>query len=384
MNPALRQIQNVGLVTLIAALIWLYAEGQDVSDVSRQITVTLPDRVGQNMVVTSANGESSTRLTVTFKGATAPLGQVQAGLGSSATVQLPLDASRLPEGPQGPLTLAPLIAQVHVNPNDPASPTVSQLGVSVVNVDPADLLVNVTELVPVEVPVRFRPPGVQLGASVRIDPAEVTVEVPRAVAEQYAAAPDSLAVEAAIRPEQLANMPEGVAQTMTLNLRQAGILADVKHARLQTRTADVTFTIERQKASYVAPLVPVWLVAPPSELERFAVKLKEQNQVLRDVTITGPRNVIEQLREAGGTVRVIARFELTGDQLDRGVTSAPLSSIEIQRTEDGVTQVQHVVPLNPDALQPGLDPPPPTFVGINLTVTASSPIVEFTVTRRTE
>jgi len=384
MNPTIRHIQNFGLVTLIAALIWLYAEGQDVNDVTRQLTVTFPDRVGQDVVVTPVDGELPLRVNVTFTGATAPLGQVQAGLGARGDVVLPIDPSRLPNAPQGPLALAPLLAQVHIDPRDPSSPTIAQLGVSVLNVDPADVLVNVIELVPVEVPVRFRPTGVQLGPSVRIDPSDVIIEVPRHIAEQYGASPDSFAIEAVVRPEQLANMPEGVAQTMTLNLRPAGILADIRHVRLQQRSADVTFTIERQKDSYVAPLVPVWLVAPPSELKRYNIELDQQNQVLRDVTITGPRDLIDQLREAGGNVRVIARFEMTGDQFDRGVTSAPLSSIEIQRIEDGITQVQHVVPLNPDALQPGIEPAPPTFVSSNLTVTTATPIVKFTVTRRVE
>jgi len=384
MSPMLRKAQNIGLVTLIAALIWLYAEGQDVSDVTRQIAATFPERVGQNLVVSPVSGDQPIRVNATFKGAAAPLGQVQAGLGSTASLTLPVDPGELPNAPQGPLALAPLLAQVRVDPRDPASPTIAELGVSVVDVDPADVLVRVIEMVPVEVPVRFRPSGVQLGPSVRVEPAEVTVEAPREIVEQYGEAPDSLVVEAVVRSEQLANMPEGVPQTMTLNLRPAGVLADVQHVRLAARSADVTFTIERQKDSYVAPLVPVWLVAPPSELKRFIVDLDPQSQVLRDVTITGPRDLIDDLREAGGGVRVIARFELTGDQLDRGVTSTPLSSIEIQRNEDGITEVQHVVPLNPEALQAGIEPPPPTFVGPNLTVTAATPIVQFTVTRRPE
>jgi len=384
MNPMLRNAQNIGLVTLIAALIWLYAEAQDVSDATRQLAVTLPERVGQNLVVTPVSGEQPIRVNATFKGAAAPLGQVHAALGATATVTLPVDAGELPDAPQGPLALAPLLAQVRIDPLDPASPTVAQLGVSVVDVDPAEILVRVIEMVSISAPVRFRPSGVQLGPSIRVEPAEVTVEAPRDVVEQYRGAPDSLVVEAVVRSEQLANMPEGVSQTMTLNLRPAGVLADVRHVRLAERSADVTFTVERQKDSYIAPLVPVWLVAPPSELERFSVELDPQSQVLRDVTITGPRDLIAQLRDASANVRVIARFELTSDQLDRGVNSAPLSSIEIQRIDDGVAQVQHVVPLNPEALQAGADPPPPTFVGPNLSVTAATPIVKFTVTRRGE
>ncbi len=385
-------IQTIGLTTLITLLIWLYAEGQDVRrGEPRRIELRLPARVGQDTVIDWADGSASKAVTVAFKGSSAALTELEAHLEPSGALRLPLTAEQLPSGPRATLDLKPLLAAAKLNPDASTSRTIADLGVSVDTADPAQVDVWIEKLVERELRVVFQPPGVELGPSVTLDPPRVNVTLPQSVAERHAASPDALYLEAMAQPAQLADMPEGVAQTLTLRLQPAGVLEGLRHIRPEQRTADVTFTVRGQTDSHQLKLVPVWLRVPPSETQRYDVALAEDSRVLSEVTITGPKDLVERLRAEGadgrngsGTkLRVVAVFSLTADDLDRGITSKPLSWINIEQVNaDGSTRLLHAVPLNPAALGVNQGPTPPTFISSAVAVTTPTPRVSFTVTRR--
>jgi hypothetical protein len=348
------------------------------------LTLQLPQLVGQNIAVDFADGTKQTRATVGFKGATAPLDELWAHL-AGGVVQLPVDAAALPEGNRATLDLSQLIGAAHVDTGNVASPRIIDMGVSVDSVEPATVDVTITRLVEQELRVVFQPEGVQLGPSLKIEPSSVAVMIPQSIVARYEqTSPDAMYVEAQIRASQLANLPEGVAQTLTLNLKAGGVLGDLpaQHVKLSRNTVDVTFTILRQKDSLSLQLVPVWMVIPPTETRRYEVQLQEQSRVLRDAVLTGPRDLIERLRNKEEGLRVVATIELTGDMLDQGVTTVPLSSIEIQRVHDNYTQVVEVIPLNPEVLSPTAAAGTAAFVSPTISVTTSTPTVSFTVTKR--
>jgi len=384
-------IQTIGLTTLITVLIWLYAEGQNVRrSEPRRIDLQLPARVGQDTVVNWIDGGRTMAATVSFKGASAALTELEAHLEPAGAIRLPITAGDLPDKPRHTLDLKTLLAEARLNPDSPSSRTITDLGISVDTVDPAQVDLRIQKLVERELRVVFQPDGVKLGPSLTIEPARVDVTLPRSLAERYASSPDALYVEAIAQQGQLQDMPEGVAQTLTLSLEPGGVLEGADHVKLAQRTADVTFTIRGQTDSYQLKLVPVWLRVPPSETRRYDVALDDDSRVLSEVTITGPKELIQRLRadaaerpgEDQTNLRVVAVFSLTADELDRGITTKPLNAIEIEQvSEDGTTRLLHTIPLNPEALSVG-QTPPPTFVSPTITVSASTPRVSFTVTRR--
>ncbi|NBB82997.1 MAG: hypothetical protein GVY28_06275 [Alphaproteobacteria bacterium] len=385
-------IQTIGLTTLITVLIWLYAEGQNVRrSEPRRINLQLPARVGQDTVVDWIGGGRSMPATVSFKGASAALTELEAHLEPAGAIRLPLTAGDLPDKPRHTLDLKTLLAEARVNPDSPGGRTITDLGVSVDTVDPAQVDVRIEKLVQRELRVVFQPEGIKLGPSLTIEPTRLDVTLPRSLSERYASSPDALYVEAVARPGQLQDMPKGVAQTLTLSLQPGGVLEGADHVKLARTSADVTFTIRGQTDSYPLKLVPVWLRVPPSETQRYDVALDADSRVLSEVLITGPKELIERLRADAGdraaedqaNLRVVAVFSLTADELDRGITSKPLNAVEIEQVgADGTTRLLHTVPLNPEALAVGQSPPPPTFVSPTITVTTPTPRVSFTVTRR--
>ena len=381
------QLPNIGLVTLIAGLVWLYAEGQDVSDLTREVRLQLPDRVGESTVVDFAQPQRLRSVQVTMKGATAPLSQLTAQLGAGA-LQLPLTPTELPESGEYTIDLAEYLPRASLRTSDPASPTISDLGISVVSTDPAQVTLIVDQLVSRQVRVIFSPRGATVRPGWTAEPSRVEVTLLASQIEAMGGSTDALFVEAVPRVD-LADLPAGEEHTlqMDLQLSEAFLSGDraQRHVKLAQQTVDVTFTIARQQDRLkLNDPVPVWLTASPSELERYDVTLDETSRVLSDVEVEGPRDLIDRLRRTDNDLRVVARFELTNEELDRGVTGAPLSAIEIHEVGNGPKRIIAIVPVNPLALQPGVDPAPPTFLSNDIAITAETPTVEFTITRRDE
>ena len=57
----------------------------------------------------------------------------------------------------------------------------------------------------------------------------------------------------------------------------------------------------------------------PRELARFDVTLNEADQFLREVKVTGPGDLLDQL--ARDEFKVVATLSLTYEDLERGITS---------------------------------------------------------------
>ena len=396
----LRSIKSYALITLITLLIWLYAEGQDVASTSTELVLRLPELVGRSRVVDflDSQGVEPVRMerldaTVTFKGASAPLSQLRAALANGQLV-LPIKAADLPEGQQQvTLALGPLLGKVHLRPEDPSSPTLADMGLSVTSAEPAEITLRVDELVSRPVRVVFNPPGAHIRAVYNITPSQVPVTLLQSQVDQIAGSEDAFFFEATIPLDKLNAMPVGERLddvSLGLQLRAPGLDEPYVQRRIARRiiswptdSVSVSFSIARQNERYDYPQsVPVWLIASPSELARFKVELDETDRVLTNVLIEGPRALIEALREPQRKLRVIARFEMSSEQFERDVTKAPLTSIEIIENVDGRSQVLYSVPLNPQALEPGVDRATvPTFVSPQVSVTVEKPVVNFTVTR---
>lgn len=395
-----RSIQSYALITLISLLIWLYAEGQDVAGTSSEIVLRLPDLVGKTLVAdfleeSSPQPVRTDRLgaTVTFKGASAPLSQLRAALADGQLI-LPIEAGDLPKGQkQVTLALEPLLGRVRLRPEDPSSPTISQLGLSVTSVDPAEVNLYIDELVSRPVRVVFNPPGAQIRAVYSITPAQVPVTLLQSQIDQIAGSEDALFFEATIPLEKLNALPvEERLDDIALSLRLRAPLMDEPFVQRRiakrivtwsTDSASVSFSIARQNEQLeYSQSVPVWVIASPSELARFRVELDEADRVLTRLTIGGPRDLINALRDPQRKLSVIARFDMTSEQFERELTRAPLTSIEIIENIDGRSQVLYSVPLNPRALDPDVEAGQvPTFVSPQVWVTVEKPMIGFTVTR---
>jgi hypothetical protein len=386
-----RRLQNYGLITLIAALVWLYAEGEGVQEEPFDVLLQIPSQLNEDIVVDVVRPEDRPVVTLMGRGNASRIGELRAMLGPAPRLTVPLTIDDLPPDRRGPITLEPLVAQARVGPAGQAGPTLSDLGVSIVSIDPPTFELAWERLVNQPIKIRFDPDNVDLAPGVRIEPTEVQATMPQWLVNRYAGSEDVYFAEARVPPALLRDMPEGTERTFPAELQLSPLLQGRDHVTLETTTAYVTFAVARKRATTRLEAVPVWLLAPPSELVRFDVQLDDESRVLKDVTITGPTDLISRIKsDNGAALRVVARLELTGSDLERateragGQDSAMISMIELQQITDGVVRTVEMVPLNSQALAPGADPSLPTFSSGNLAVRVASPEVHFTITRKTE
>jgi len=393
MSPRLkRNLKSAGFVTLITLLIWLYAEGQNVQELpARKLLLEPPPRVGQNTVVVFADTDGPAEVNVVFRGASASLTELRDHLYSGSTIAMPLEPTDIREtGSEFSVPLRPLLARLHTNPRNPNAPTVGELGINIASLEPAEIDLFADTLVQQSVPVRFDPPDVTLGPSVTIDPPQVTVTLPQTLLNALEGRADALYAEARLPDNlDLAQMDQSPTQPIPMRVRlDYPEFSDLRLSRLtrfitlQQNTVDVSFTIVGRRETHQITSVPVWLISPPSELERFNVTLDPISRVLPEVRITGPGELIQRFAAPDSPLTVVARLELTGEEMETGLTSKPLSAIEIREADNGLSRVLHVIPLNPRALRSGAPPDTPTFVADRLTAITPEPTVRFTIERR--
>ncbi len=386
-----RSVRSFGLVTLITVLVWLYAEGQDVTIFTRDITVELPAKVDDLTVIEFADDARAVKLTVEFRGASAQLSELKRQL--KGTLELPIGPGDLPENAESvPLDMVELLNRAVIATGDEngAKPkTVADLGVSVAKVDPATVNARVVKLGEVGVRVVIEAEGVQLGPNRKSEPGEVRIIAPETLISQTEASPDAVRAYAKLTRKQLAGIPEGIEQVIPgVPVVPSEVFSRSRHVTVEPTAVDVTFTIESQQGSVKleAP-VPVWRFG--QVLGEYRMALAADDQLLKDVQITGPRELIDRIRAKDPTLRIVARLDLTGDDILPGTYSKELTQIEVHEMTNGLTHVLYSVPINPEALKPDADPTSadtPAFylAAPAITVTTAKPSVSYTVGQRGE
>lgn len=327
-----KRIQDYLLVTLITALIWLYAEGRNVQTYAPPSPVRVQvDLPSDDLVVVRQSPE---RFNMRFRGARSELDQVRRGLSSGVTLEL----DRMEPGSMN------VVMSEHLREARP----IAGLSVNVTTVDPPTMELEIDRLVEREVELSFSPEEVQVAPeSLSINPPRVSVTLPEGRLEALGEADDlELAVEPAV-PARL--LPVGRQQTVRGRVRLPPELADDPHVSVEPQEVQLTFTIDTKDDAVTLPSVPVWIMAPPTDLENYRVTLEEGSRVLRDVRVSGPSELVESVRD--GSLRVVATLRLSSDDLARSVGDTASGSVSFEL--------------------------PP-----NLTVTSETDAVRYTVERR--
>ncbi len=347
------KIQAYGLITLVTALIWLYAEGQDIPDPAPvTVTVQLPASLGvDNDIIVDFRdhpaGGSDRQMSVKtrFRGSSVQLSKLQRGL---ERLILPLSESDVikPDGSlrdEMVLPLGPAIAAAYVG-TDGEHVTVTDLGITVESVEPANVLLDVDRLVREKINVEFHPAGVELALGWKSEPAQVTVEMPkRMVRDRYAGSPELFKVDAVVQKD-VRELSKGTMHNLPGRVMLRG-LGDKPHVRLIDEMVDLSFMIAQETGSYELKLVPVLQVMPPTESELFEVIVESDSRLLHGVTISGPSHIVSGIRK--GEYSVVALYELTSDDLEKNVKSVPVAIFVVKNASSGDV-IEVAFPPDPD------------------------------------
>lgn len=293
------RISDFAWVTLISVLIWLYAEGRNVQTTAFE-TLPLTVSLASKDLILMPPVPTSVRLR--FKGATAELDKLKQEL-SRGGIDLTLDD--VTEPGERSIVLADVL---------PGAKPIRRVSVNIVDIDPPTFQLRVDRMVTQNVNVTFKPNDVQLvGGAAQIKPAQVAITMPESKLKQIS---DALVLEA-IPAVSLKTLPPGVEHTMAAQVKLPTVLAGDPTVKLEPANVQLTFTIDKKEDAVVLPSVPVFVEMPPAEQENFKVIPADDSQVLKDVKVTGPAELIQQVRD--GQIRVVASLRLFRDELDKGV-----------------------------------------------------------------
>lgn len=279
-------IKRITLATVITALVWSYAD--QIGETTERIRVTIqilkdPDWYVSTPTLTGRIVLSGTRRSMQALREQAPAGLLR--------IEQKADELGLAPGP-GLIDLARLVGTAQL---------VRDLGLRVVEAEPATLEIEVDEFESHEVSVVRAEPGGAL--TVTFTPRRVTARVPSLV---WAANPDSLYAEFSLdglRPAAGTNEPssQDVLLTVPTSLRSHPITFDPPSV-----TVHVQVDQKRETAEF--PGVPIRVVKSWPLEKEWVVQLVAQEgteEGLFTVDVVGPAEIIQQLKEGGRGLQLL-------------------------------------------------------------------------------
>lgn len=300
------RLRSFLIVSLITAVVWLFAEAESLNDVEIRTPVALIASNPMVQIITDEGWEG--RLRVTLRGSNAGISQAREYLEQGVALPLPFAAG--PDEAETPVDLLETMQRL---------PELQRFGVTITAVVPMRVTVRVREMVTTEIPIRASLPGVELDGSASVTPASLNIRIPRSLRESLAAANQwPPAILATLPEETLAALPRGALVEREAELIIPDALAAGSGAVVPTNaSATINFSI-RARSESIELRAPVQVLLPPIESGEWDVQLAG-GDVLLDLAVTGPPELIARLRDR--TDRIVAVLALSSDDLATGVTS---------------------------------------------------------------
>ncbi|MCC6579275.1 MAG: hypothetical protein IT440_02455 [Phycisphaeraceae bacterium] len=314
------------LVTIVALLIWLYAEGENVKDYAMSLEVQFVPTAGRELSIKP--NRLSEPVTAVFRCNSSQQNQLRSLL-ESGPVNIELYDSPDPR------------QEIYLRERLTALPLITNMGIGVIDVSPAKVPVTVERIESRKLPITVRAAGQNLITDITIEPAEASIRLP---ASQLVNIAESATVEARLLPDQL----EG------LELNQQHVISNVPLAPPDTvrgsditvspATARVSFIIRTLTKDLTLPSVAVRIVAPIAKLANYEVSLvSPDDQLLRDVHLKGPNEVIDKIESH--EIKIWADLKLEADDLDKNAGKESMSVVPEINRPASVTVVVPPAPI---------------------------------------
>ncbi|MGD9690817.1 MAG: hypothetical protein AB7K52_14290 [Phycisphaerales bacterium] len=300
--------KTFGLVALVTTLIWLWAESASLS--TDDLAPRLVFAEGQGLVVAVEDPAWAGAVNLRLRGSTSALDRARRALGGSTPVQLT-------PGTRG----VPATSGTHVIDLAEALrglPSLRGAGVTIELVDPPSVRVELEALTTVSraVSLRFADTDAaapELDGLPTLEPSSVSIRGPAGLIARLADGPISAIIDA----EQLSRLRDGQSQTLTARVALPEPLSTSPRVSVSPARIAATVRPLSRTESWTVPTMPVWIAVPPTEGASWSIEVPEP--FIRNVTITGPKDLIRAMREKGEVP--VAFVDLTSDDLDSRITS---------------------------------------------------------------
>ncbi|MCC6661170.1 MAG: hypothetical protein IT437_09820 [Phycisphaerales bacterium] len=306
-----RQIQTYAVVTVVTLLIWMLAESEGVRTATLRLTVDLSPEPGSRVLEVLPRQVFGNAVTVTMSGPVAKIDSLTRELRETLHLAagIPNDA--------GEHTVDMRAALM-------AYPTIRDSGVTITDADPPTVMVYVDHLVAKEARVVVKVPEGSLAAPPTPAQATVTLKVPSRLQTRL---PSPLEVTAPISQAVLDALPDGkfVSVPDVTLVAPEGLrgLPGSDFVTIEPPTISVGLTPASSEVNQTLPTVPVQLLIPPVELDKWIITLDPSDLSIQDVSVTGPADLVRQVVDK--TLRVVAVVQPTFGELENAArTGQPL------------------------------------------------------------
>ena len=324
------KVKTLIVVTLITLLIWTYAESQSIQSMpfpSVSLSIPAPASTEDGaLVVWRSGGEASLfRVSLEIEGSAVSIDRIRSDMDD--VIDLTASAA-FPRTP-GVYTLdLDTLLREH--------PVFRDSGLSFV-VEPKTVQVQVDTIERVLLPVVV--PEVT-GVDIRSMVLSVELALPRSIWDDVR----SEITELTLRTDQImGNTLEAGMPTIVpaVQVEMPTRVMDAPFVEISPRAVRVRATLIVPHKSHVISAVRFFLVLPSDQAGKWNVGIKSgDDKFLRDVTATGPTEVIDRLTDPASGTAVRAYVELTQDQLDQrastGIAIFSLTGSELQFEMSGI------------------------------------------------
>ncbi len=303
-----QRLETGAVVTLITVLIWLYAENKNTHTFEQQIHYRFVPAAEYAMAIEPDNRRVAT---ITFRASTAQNALLNQLADERSAFDVPIRDRAAGEA-----------ASQEVDLREKFSELFADLGIAVDSVYPPTEAVRAERLESVSVPVRVT---FEADVAVRNTPTVDPGEIPLSVPSSFVTTASELWVEAVVPDSALAEAEVNVATTREVELRvpeamlQQADSFQRRHLNLIKKTVRVTFTVSDEREQYTLERVKLLIQDSPLVRRKYELDVPDDQLVLPPIQISGPREVIERIRDR--EVEIEAVLKPTLAELDEGVRS---------------------------------------------------------------
>ncbi|MEN1705414.1 MAG: hypothetical protein AAGJ54_07875 [Planctomycetota bacterium] len=299
----LSQLRTFGIVSVLAALVWVVAESESLADERFEAAVSLLGDDQAGLIMVPVRREAWTgRVVIDLAGGAAAISRLRE----------PLRAGFVLEPGQGAVPIEPGRHVLDLTAAVRSLPAFQGSGISIVSVEPEQIEVEIVRLITRDIDIAVRlPEGLDV-SSVVAEPRRARLTYPDTAAAAIDRGAEIIAEVSAAQSDNISVGSRSVIRDVPLLLPD--VLTGNAFASVEPASVSVIATLEQREDSVTLDAVPVRIQRPAFQAERWIVRVDEADQLLSGVVVTGPSDLIARIRS--NELRIFATVSLTPDDLD--------------------------------------------------------------------
>lgn len=304
------KVRTYLLVTIVAVLVWLFAEGESLRIYQSEIDVDLTSG-SESRVLEIADGQGwNGRVRVHLEGSAANIDALRERLTRAVQLSAAAGQFEVDEGREQTVELREALRRS--NPFDASGVTIKQ-------VEPRAVTIILDRLVDRPARVRVVTPERVGDAEVLASPAQATLRVPSRLIDTLPAEPE---VVARLPADAIAGaLPGQASRVGSVPLTLPDNLSGVRGIELIPQTVAVEFTLRTTTAWRTIDSVPVHIREPVEFRDHYRIDLADRSDAfLTNINITGPASLVNQLGSGG--LQPIAEIELLPGAIEQALADA--------------------------------------------------------------